>query len=93
MVSLLKTRETAVWLLLMLVSIANWLVGGQQGVLNSSARAEVIVLLSLAFLKVSLIMQYFMEVRHASNDLRITAVIWLLASYALVLSANVGVFS
>jgi hypothetical protein len=90
---LLKTRETAVWLILMVVSISNWVLGSQRSSLESDSSAAVIILLTLAFFKVSLIMQYFMEVRHANNELKVSCNLWLLAVFLLVTSANVGVFN
>ncbi|MFT6551642.1 MAG: hypothetical protein ACJA1I_001685 [Zhongshania marina] len=93
MSALLKTRETAVWLILMVVSISNWVLGSQRSSLESDSSAAVIILLTLAFFKVSLIMQYFMEVRHANNELKVSCNLWLLAVFLLVTSANVGVFN
>ncbi|RNL65865.1 cytochrome C oxidase subunit IV family protein [Zhongshania marina] len=93
MSALLKTRETAVWLILMVVSISNWVLGSQRSSLESDSSATVIILLTLAFFKVSLIMQYFMEVRHANNELKVSCNLWLLAVFLLVTSANVGVFN
>jgi hypothetical protein len=90
---LLKTRETAIWLILMVVSISNWVLGSQRSSLESDSSAAVIILLTLAFFKVSLIMQYFMEVRHANNELKVSCNLWLLAVFLLVTSANVGVFN
>lgn len=93
MSALLKTRETAVWLLLMVVSITNWVLGSQDNSFDTGSRAAIIILLTLAFFKVSLIMRYFMEVRHASNELKISCGLWLLATYILVTAANVGAFN
>ena len=93
MSALLKTRETSVWLILMVVSISNWVLGSQRSSLESDSSAAVIILLTLAFFKVSLIMQYFMEVRHANNELKVSCNLWLLAVFLLVTSANVGVFN
>jgi hypothetical protein len=90
---LLKTRETAIWLILMVVSISNWVLGSQRSSIDSDSSAAVIILLTLAFFKVSLIMQYFMEVRHANNELKVSCNLWLLAVFLLVTSANVGVFN
>jgi hypothetical protein len=91
--ALLKTRETAVWLVLMLASIANWLLGSQDGSLETSHHVAVVVLLTLAFFKVSLIMRYFMEIRHAGRELKLSCALWLLATYILVTAANVGIFN
>ncbi|CAA0103084.1 cytochrome C oxidase subunit IV family protein [Zhongshania aliphaticivorans] len=93
MSALLKTRETAVWLILMVVSVSNWVLGSQRSSLESDSSAAVLILLTLAFFKVSLIMQYFMEVRHANNELKVSCNLWLLAVFLLVTSANVGVFN
>lgn len=93
MSALLKTRETAVWLILMVVSVSNWVLGSQRSSLESDSSAAALILLTLAFFKVSLIMQYFMEVRHANNELKVSCNLWLLAVFLLVTSANVGVFN
>ncbi|WP_269619665.1 cytochrome C oxidase subunit IV family protein [Zhongshania sp. BJYM1] len=93
--ALLKTRETLVWLalVLMLLSISIWALSSQRSALESDSGAAIFVLLTLTFFKVSLIMGYFMEVRHASNDLKIRYQIWLMTMYILVTAANVGAFN
>lgn len=89
----LKTRETAVWFILMALSIINFIAGGEH--LNSvgNEKGTVIFLLCLAFFKVRLIMRYFMEVRHATNELKISCELWLLGSFLLVTSFNTGLFN
>lgn len=81
------SRESRTWLLLMLLSLISWQLGGSHG---SNPTISVLVLISLAFFKVHLIMGDFMEVRHAPRVLKMTAAAWLLASYLLVMFFNLG---
>lgn len=71
-----------VWLVLMVLSIANFIVGEEFGLHGS---AEVAILMVIAFVKARLIIRHFMEVKDAPLPLRIAFDIWcILAPVALV---------
>ena len=91
--AILKTHETAVWFILMTLSVINFIAGGEHINTEGTEKGTVAFLLCLAFFKVRLVMRYFMEVRHATNELKISCELWLLGSFLLVTSFNVGLFN
>jgi hypothetical protein len=70
--SLLRTRTTAVWLVLTLATLLSWSLGGHHtlGMSNSHALAGIAILL-IAFVKVRFVGLYFMDLRGAPTVLRI----------------------
>lgn len=75
MATLLWSRTTAVWGLLVGATFMSWIVG--HGVGLSDARQAGLVVLLVAILKVYLVFQEFMEVRTAPRGLRYGVAIWL----------------
>lgn len=72
----------AVWLVLMVLSVANFLVGEDLGL---HGHTEIAILMAIAFVKARLIIRHFMEVKEAPLPLRIVFDIWcILAPVALV---------
>ena len=72
----------AVWLVLMVLSIVNFVVGEDLGL---HGYTEVAILMVIAFVKARLIIRHFMEVKDAPLPLRIAFDIWcLVAPIALV---------
>jgi uncharacterized membrane protein len=70
--SLLRTRTTAVWLVLTLATLLSWSLGGHHtlGMSNSHALAGIAILL-IAFVKIRFVGLYFMDLRGAPTVLRI----------------------
>ncbi len=69
---------TTVWLVLVLATAASWWLGGGGSTAPGlSARLASGVLLLVAFIKVRLIVRYFMEVRHAPFALRAGFDAWI----------------
>lgn len=68
---LLRTRTTAVWLVLTLATLLSWSLGGHHtlGMSNSHALAGISVLL-IAFVKIRFVGLYFMDLRVAPIVLR-----------------------
>lgn len=69
MATLLRTRATAVWAILVLATVVSWTLGTHH-VFNNFTAASVVILL-IAFIKVRLVGLYFMELRTAPAALRI----------------------
>jgi caa(3)-type oxidase subunit IV len=70
--SLLLTRTTAVWGVLILATVSSWWLGTDHGLgSGSDHRAATVVILTVALLKVRLVGLYFMELRGAHLALRI----------------------
>ena len=90
MSSLIKTRETAVWVVLMVISSITWLLGSHHGLVGDDTRYDVVILLALAFFKVRLVIHYFMEVRHAPLELKLSCEAWVLASFFIFTGFNIG---
>lgn len=69
---LLRTRTTAVWLLLTLATLLSWSLGGHHtlGMSHSHALASISILL-IAFVKIRFVGLYFMDLRGAPPVLRI----------------------
>jgi uncharacterized membrane protein len=69
---LLRTRTTAVWLVLTLATLLSWSLGGHHtlGMSDSHALAGICILL-IAFVKIRFVGLYFMDLRSAPAVLRI----------------------
>jgi hypothetical protein len=65
--ALLKTRTTAVWLVLIVATLVSWRIGTDRGLHASLATAVVLI---VAFVKVRFVGVYFMELRDAPVWLR-----------------------
>ena len=74
-----RTRQiditTIVWLLLVLSTLLSWWVGGST---FNNANVSSVIVLAVAFFKVHLVGNYFMELRHAPWPLRMIFQAWLL---------------
>jgi hypothetical protein len=83
--SLLRTRTTAVWLLLTVATLVSWRVGTAHGAGSNDGHdlASVAIVL-VAFVKVRLVGLHFMELRGAPRALR-----GLFEAYCLVVCALV----
>jgi caa(3)-type oxidase subunit IV len=66
--TLFRTPATAVWLLLIVATIASWVLGTDHGISDHTAAS--IAILLIAFVKVRFVGLYFMELRDAPAVLR-----------------------
>ena len=66
---LVRTRETAVWLVLVCATLVSWATGGGHGITDH--RIGTAVIFVVAFTKVRLVGLYFMELRAAPVALRL----------------------
>ncbi|MFT5118056.1 MAG: hypothetical protein ACI9NY_001590, partial [Kiritimatiellia bacterium] len=82
---LIKSKETSVWLLLMMITMGSWVLGANHSILFNTPANEAAVLMALAFFKVRLIIRYFMEVRHAPKMLKLSCECWLWCSCLITL--------
>jgi hypothetical protein len=78
--NLIFSKETVIWIVLMLISIFSWVVGINHGMLFERAFLESAAILILAFFKVRLVIMYFMEVGHAPTTLRLSCEAWVFVS-------------
>jgi Prokaryotic Cytochrome C oxidase subunit IV len=68
---LLRTRTTAVWLLLTAATLLTWSLGGDHGLGSSHGHPlTAIAILVIAIVKIRFIGLYFMELREAPPGLR-----------------------
>lgn len=82
----MSNRITQVWLVLMLATGASWWLGTVNVVNTFASTAITTVLLMLvAFFKIRLVINYFMEVRHAPVALRILCEIWVVGVCGLLI--------
>ena len=78
-------RITYVWALLCAITIGTWWLGHASDAPSESTRTIVaIAALSIAAVKVQLIIRNFMEVRSAPTWLRISTTMWLVVLVALI---------
>ena len=67
MTALVRTPATAIWIVLILATIASWTLGSDHGIGNHTLASVAILL--IAFIKVRLVGLYFMELRDAPTVL------------------------
>lgn len=84
LLSLVRSKESAVWLVLMVLTGVSWVLGWQRGLGAEAARWGVVTLLALAFFKVRLVVRWFMEARHAPPELRWSCEAYVWVSFVLV---------
>lgn len=88
MPKLVWNRETLVWAILAGVTGLSWWLGtnAQAVDVSSDHTRTSVMLLVLAFIKVRLIIRYFMEVRHAPLVLRLICESWTILACGVVLA-------
>jgi heme/copper-type cytochrome/quinol oxidase subunit 4 len=82
LISLVKARFTAVWLVLVAATLISFWLGTDHGL--SSAEARTVLIMLVAFIKVRFVGLYFMELREAPYLLR-----GLFEGYCLVVCAMI----
>lgn len=85
MKELVFTRESIVWLVLLALTFASWELGTLHGVQIAGTRIEGSVMIILAFIKVHLVINNFMEVRCAPIALKICCNVWVLGVASVML--------
>jgi hypothetical protein len=84
---LLRTRTTAVWLLLTAATLLTWSLGTDHGLgMSHGHTLTAVVILVIAIVKIRFIGMYFMELRHSPPALRAVFEIYC-AAVLLTLSA------
>lgn len=68
LVGLVRTKVTAVWVVLTCATLMNWALRTEHGV--SSQRLTSMIVMVVALVKVRLVGLYFMELRRAPSSLR-----------------------
>jgi hypothetical protein len=68
--SVVRTRATGVWFILVIATTVSWMLGTDHGLGNHSHRFASVVILMVALFKVRLVGLYFMELRDAPLPLR-----------------------
>ncbi len=87
MIRLVRHYTTSVWLLLLLLTFASWLLAGGSGS-GSGGRSMGWLssgVVALALFKVRLVGLHFMELKCAPAPLRLVFEIWVLATYAALI--------
>lgn len=87
MSALLLTRSTAIWLLLIVATLASWAMGHGVGITDPSHAGIAIIVVSM--IKFRFILFEFMELRGAPTAMRLTGEVWCLLLTALL----VGLFA
>lgn len=80
--SLVLIPETFVWILLMCATLASWLIGSNGDSLGVWSAAAI---LGFSFFKVRLVIQHFMEIKHAPWPLRLICEAWVLVTLSAML--------
>lgn len=68
--TLLRSRASVVWLVLIAATVVSWTLGVEQGASASAERLVGVAVLAIAFIKLRLVGLYFMELREAPLPLR-----------------------
>lgn len=89
----LLQRNTAVLLVLVLLTLTSWYLGLEQSHAQQVSQWSGIAMLLLAFFKVRLVIQHFMEVREAPLMLRLACEGWVVVAASVTIAAYLGVFS
>ncbi|MCY1277737.1 Prokaryotic Cytochrome C oxidase subunit IV [compost metagenome] len=90
MKSLLLSRETLVWIVLMAMTITSWVLAYTHGTLLPNARYEAVLILGLAFIKARLVLMHFMEAGNSPKQLRLPCEAWVLLCGGLLILLESG---
>lgn len=85
MKEILLTRASLIWLALMVLTVASWLLGTGLNTHFFGIHAEGSAILILAMIKARMIINNFMEVRHAPTALKLCCDAWTIAVAASML--------
>lgn len=93
MKSFVLSRFSVILIILVVLTIASWLIGTSQDDASQLTRMSGVTMLVLAFFKVRLVIREFMEVRHAPVALRWVCDGWLILAVVATVSSYLGVFN
>lgn len=80
----LRRPSTGVWVVLVAVTVASWVLGADHTFLLSDPRVATSLVLALAFVKVQLVGTHFMELSHAPRLLQAAFSAWVLSTFVIV---------
>ena len=69
--TLSRTPVTPVWLVLVAATAISWWLGADQGLGAGAQQIATVLIMTVAFVKVSLVGMYFMELREAPAAMRL----------------------
>jgi hypothetical protein len=84
--ALLRHVAIPVWAALMLATVLSWWLGGGHGPADGDRRLTLAVILVLSFVKVYLVGEFFMELRHAPLGLRGIFGGWIVMTCAVLVA-------
>jgi len=84
---LLRSKITAVWILLVAATLLSWWLGTDHGFGADDHQAAAVIILLVAFFKARLVGSYFMELRDAPPALRWSFEAYIGAVCALLVGA------
>lgn len=79
------------WALLMLATVISWYLGGNHALPGGTKEMAVSLIAIVAFVKVHLVGNYFMELRHAPRTLRLVFSGWMVLTCALIVGLYLAV--
>lgn len=85
----LRTPATAVWGVLVLATLATWMLGAGHTIIIESATAATVFVIMIAFVKVGLVGRYFMELEHAPRRLALLFNGWTVITCVIVIGLYV----
>lgn len=88
--TLFKNRETLVCAILLALTLISWAMGSHHGGLSSNINIEASLIVAIAFIKVRLVIQHFMEVASAPFFLKLSCDAWVFLSAGLVIAFLCG---
>ena len=80
------SKQTLVFLLLVLLTLSSWFVAAYGNASPERENLDGVIVLLLAFLKVQLIILYFMEVKEANIVLKSLTGLWVLLASMILCS-------
>lgn len=87
------SRNTVVLIILVGLTLTSWYFGLEPATAGSGVQWSGIAMLILAFIKVRLVIQNFMEVRDAPLPLKLSCDAWVIGALVAVCCTYAGVFS
>ncbi|BBO28293.1 hypothetical protein AltI4_26810 [Alteromonas sp. I4] len=81
------SKETLVFLILVLLTLSSWFVSAYDNPGSEGENIDGVIILLLAFLKVQLIILYFMEVKEATIVLKSLTGMWVFLAIVILCSS------
>ncbi len=83
--SFLRSSPTLIWAILLMATLGSWQIGVKEAALVDGSAVLGVGLMVLAFIKVHLVLNYFMDLRHAPWGWRLLYEGWIVAVCGLLL--------